>query len=131
MSRRPACDADAQARRRWASGIIGRHPSPPRYGSTAWAQLPEGDPGRIAAVVVAAEAWATDGDELEQQLQAEVEQLYAAHLAAEDAEYVARRDEHARRWKNGAFQHDAASRRQLAAEIEDEWVRWVQPGELI
>ena len=46
---------------------------PPPYGSTDWVALPEGSPEKIAAVVVAAECWAVDGEELPARLAVEIE----------------------------------------------------------
>ena len=88
------------ARHRWARSFIRRCPDAPPYGSAAWLALPEGDAGKVAAVVRAAECWATDGDNLEANLRAEVEALSAAHKAADDTEYVARRDAHREEWAN-------------------------------
>jgi hypothetical protein len=84
-------------RRQWAYGLIRRVTSPcPSYGSRAWLDLPEGDPAKIAAVVVAAEAWAIDGDDLERRLHEEVRNSRAAFKATEDEEYQARAAEHRR-----------------------------------
>lgn len=56
----------AAYRREWARRLIarGNPPGPlvPAYGSPAWCALPESDPARIAAVVLAAEAWAWTRD---------------------------------------------------------------------
>ena len=53
-------------RREWARRLIARGNPPgtlvPAYGSPAWCALPESDPARIAAVVLAAEAWAWTRD---------------------------------------------------------------------
>jgi hypothetical protein len=73
---------------------------PPQYGSEEWLNLPEGDFRKIAGVVNAAECWARDGDNLAENLRAEVEALRAAHKANDDAEYVARRDAHRQEWKH-------------------------------
>lgn len=55
-------------RREWARRLIARGNPPgtlvPAYGSPAWCALPESDPARIAAVVLAAEAWAWTSDTL-------------------------------------------------------------------
>lgn len=77
------------ARREWAQRFIDRAPNPPAYGSPEFLALPEGHPAKIAAVVVAAESWARDGDELEERLRREVLALSRANKQAEDAEYVA------------------------------------------
>ncbi|MFC9089462.1 DUF2742 domain-containing protein [Nocardiopsis dassonvillei] len=55
-------------RREWARRLIARGNPPgttvPVYGSAAWCALPETDPARIAAVVLAAESWAWQSDPL-------------------------------------------------------------------
>jgi hypothetical protein len=50
--------------------------------------------------VRAAEAWATEGDELPERLRAEVEAARVAYKQAEDEDedYRARRDDHRREW---------------------------------
>jgi len=68
-------------RRRWACALIRRATvRPPAYGSAGWHALPEGSPERIAAVVVAAESWQRDDDDLEGLLRAQVEQQRRAFL---------------------------------------------------
>ena len=86
---------DISIRRGWAYALIRRaaYPSPP-YGSSAWLALPEGDSAKVAAVVVAAEAWAQDGDTLPERLADEVSRAREAFKAEEDAEYVARAQAH-------------------------------------
>ncbi|MDQ3103702.1 MAG: DUF2742 domain-containing protein, partial [Actinomycetota bacterium] len=65
--------SSATMRRRWAYGLIRRCPSPaPSYGSAEWLALADDDPGKVAAVVVAAECWAQSGDTLELDLRREV-----------------------------------------------------------
>jgi hypothetical protein len=78
------------ARQRWARILIDRNPHPPAYGTPEWLALPEAHPAKIAAVVIAAECWAMDGDELEDRLRREVLALSRSNKHAEDAEYVAR-----------------------------------------
>jgi hypothetical protein len=70
----------------------------PSYGSPEWLALPEGDLRKVAAVVRAAECWATEGDELEVRLAREVEQLRAAFTRDNDIDYAARRDAHRAEW---------------------------------
>lgn len=89
--------AQAQARRRWARSLIRRATSPaPTYGSAAWLALPEGSPEKIKAVVVAAECWAVDGDDIETRLRREIDAARAAEdrrwdqLHAESVEMVQR-----------------------------------------
>lgn len=88
-------------RRRWAYAMVSRcEEPPPSYGSPDWLALPEGDVQKVAAVVNAAEAWAREGDDLEDTLRAEVEALRASHKALDDGEYVTRREEHRMEWQH-------------------------------
>lgn len=110
------------ARVSWAARLIGAAMKPiPRYGSPEWLALPEGSPAKVAAVVVAAECWARDADELEERLRAEVELSRAAHKADEDAEYVARRDAHRESWTGRGFRPEPG----LQDEIAAEWAEWM------
>jgi hypothetical protein len=101
------------ARQEWAWNLVGRHPSPPTYGSPEWLALPESHPAKIAAVVIAAECWARDGDELEDRLRSEVLALSRANKLAEDAEYVARYQRPTRTLPD-------------AAELEAEFWDWIR-----
>ena len=93
------------SRKRWARRMMTRADGPsPAYGTPEWLALPEGDLRKVAAVVRAAECWATDGDELEERLRREVEALRAAHKRDEDADYAARRDAHRAEWGDLAGQ---------------------------
>lgn len=94
--------------------MIARAPDAPSYGSPEWCALPEGSPAKVAAVVIAAESWARDGDELEDRLRREVLALSRANKQAEDGEYVAR------------VQHGYDDRRPNAAELEAEFWDWVR-----
>ena len=88
------------ARRRWAYRMMSRCSAPPPvYGSAEWLALPEGSAEKVAAVVCAAECWATDGDNIEANLRAEFTTATAANKRADDEEYVARRDAHRDRWR--------------------------------
>lgn len=89
------------ARRYWARKLIdkARGQEIPPYGSLEWNALPEGDARKVAAVVVAAEAWAQMGDELEETLRREVEELRRAFKADEDADYVAGMAAHREQWQ--------------------------------
>lgn len=89
------------ARRRWAAGMIAKAAGLgiPTYGSPEWLALPEGNLAKVAAVVRAAECHARAGDELEDQLRAEVEELRRAHKRNEDAEYAAGIATHREKWK--------------------------------
>lgn len=49
-------------------------------------------------MVIAAEAWARGGDELEANLRAELDAAWRAHKSAEDAEYQARAAAHRQEW---------------------------------
>ncbi len=76
-------------RRGWALPLIRRGRDVgdvPSYGSPEWCRLPHNDPRRIAAVVIAAECWAVDGDDLEARLRRELADAAAAEerLADED-----------------------------------------------
>lgn len=103
------------ARQQWARHLIERNPQPPAYGSTEWLALPESHPAKIAAVVVAAECWAMDGDELEERLRREVLALSRANKQAEGAEYVA----------NVALGTAYYDRRPATDEVEAEFWDWV------
>lgn len=88
------------ARRRWAERMLIQAGTPvPRYGSPEWLALPEGDRRKVAAVIVAAECWAREADEIEDRLRVEIEFSRIAHKLIDDAEYVARRDAHRAEWK--------------------------------
>lgn len=88
-------NSSAVHRKSWARELIDRASRPiQKYGSAEWCALPLDDPNRIAAVVVAAEAWAWDWENLEQNLRREVEDLRAAFKREEDAEYVRSYTEH-------------------------------------
>lgn len=77
-------------RQEWAAHLIQRGGTAiPVYGSPEWLTLPESHPAKIAAVVTAAESWASDGDDLDRRLRIEVLALSRANKWAEDAEYVA------------------------------------------
>src|SRR3712207_4314741 len=91
----------AASRQRWAYRMIQRCPTPPpSYGSPDWLSLPEGSPANVAAVVIAAEAWARSGDQLEDQLRLMVELSRRAFKDDEDAEYRDRVPGHRERWRH-------------------------------
>ena len=91
--------SEVDSRRRWAYRMIRRCPEPPpTYGSADWLALPEGSPAKVAAVIIAAEAWARMGDELEAEIRVELDLAWKAHKAAEDAEYRARAAAHREEW---------------------------------
>ena len=83
-------------RARWARRFIDAAEKPlPRYGDPDWLALPEGDARKIAAVVIAAECWATDADSLAEAVRLEVE----AFKRTEDADYQARAEAHRAEWQ--------------------------------
>jgi hypothetical protein len=102
------------ARREWAQRLIDRAPNPPAYNSPEWLALPESHPAKVAAVVVAAESWARDGDELEERLRREVLALSRANKQAEDAEYVAN------------YQRGYGPDPELPAQVEAEYWDWIR-----
>jgi hypothetical protein len=83
-------------RRYWARRMIDKAQGAPLpvYGDATWLTLPEADPVKVAAVIVAAEAWATDGDNIPGRLAVEVASSYVAHKQAEDEDYQARAAAH-------------------------------------
>ena len=105
-------------RRFWARQLIDRAPKPlPMYGSTNWLILAGGDPRRIAAVVIAAECWATSADSMEADLRREIEALQIGFKAGEDAEYQATAAAHRAKCGNSSTLKGFTERRaaQLAA----------------
>jgi hypothetical protein len=94
-----ALTSEVVARRVWAYRMLRRcDVPPPLYGSREWLDLPDGHFAKVAAVVVAAEAWARDGDGLEHQIAAQIEAGRAAFKAEEDRRYVARARMHREEW---------------------------------
>jgi hypothetical protein len=92
-------DSTAIHRKSWARELIDKASRPiDKYGSPEWCALPLDHPNRVAAVVVAAEAWAWDWENLEENLRREVEGLRAAFKSDEDAEYVRSYTEHRKQW---------------------------------
>lgn len=83
----PPEHAARERRRQWARTLIRRGEADgatiPRYGTDAWHRLSQDDPRRIAGVVIAAESWATDADDVPGRLRRE---LYDAAVAAEAIE---------------------------------------------
>ena len=112
----------AEARRSWVRSMLADVPRPiPKFGSPQWLALPDGDRRKVAGVVVAAESYARDADELEDRLRAEVDALRLADKRADDAEYVARRDAHRESWTGRGFKPDPRQQDQ----IEAEWREWI------
>jgi hypothetical protein len=58
--------------------------------------LPLNHPARVAATVIAAEAWAEDGDDIAGRLSVELDSARLAFKQAEDADYQARAASHRR-----------------------------------
>ena len=109
----------APLRRRWAQSLIRKAPNPPRYGSPAWLALPEGSPGKIASVVVAAEAWALDDDDVEARLHRLLEDERRAFKQAEDADYQARAADHRKQWKHLSLAPPSRYTGQTVRPLED------------
>lgn len=94
-------DRTAVQRRRWARSLIRKAQSPPpSYGSSEWLALPEGSAEKIAAVVVAAECWVLDADDLEDRLHQELADERHAFKRAEDEDYQARAQAHRQQWRH-------------------------------
>lgn len=89
----PAGTDQVRQRQAWARRMIRAATGPiPCYGSRTWAALPETDRRRVAAVVVAAEAWQQQCDELPGRLGQEIATMRAEqqqHEAASFAEMAA------------------------------------------
>jgi hypothetical protein len=84
-------------RKSWSRALIDKATRPiEAYGSPEWCALPLDHPNRVAAVVLAAEAWAWDWEHLEENLRREVESLRAGFKKAEDEEYARNAAEHRR-----------------------------------
>lgn len=97
----------AEERRAWAYGLISRAATPPpAYGSLEWLALPDG-PEKVAAVVLAAEKCLLD---------------WEAAKAAEDAAWLAARDQHRASWNGKGFRPDP----RIAADIDREWREWAE-----
>jgi hypothetical protein len=88
--------APNMGRRYWARRMIDKAKGAPLpvYGSAEWLSLPDGDAVKVASVVVAAEAWAMDSDDIPSRLAVEVDAARVAHKQAEDAEYAERAKAH-------------------------------------
>ena len=71
----------------------------------------------MAAAVVAAEAWAQDGDDIPGRLTVEVAASYAAHKQAEDDDYADRAATHREQWSLRRPQRSFMERRR--EQLED------------
>lgn len=84
--------ADVTRRRAFARSHVddaARRGPVPTYGSPEWHRLPYDDPRRWAAVLVAAECWAADGDDIPARLRRELADQAAAAEAVEDEAFAA------------------------------------------
>lgn len=123
ISRELSVSPAITSRRRWAYRMLRACPEPPpTYGSPEWLALPEGSAAKVGAVVRAAECWAADGDQLEARLRLELDLARQAAKAAEDADWIARRDAHREDWTGNGFRQDP----RIAAEIDAEWAEWMR-----
>ncbi len=115
-----------ECRRQWAAVLIGRAPHAAPYGSPAWLLLDDG-PEKVAAVVRAAESWAHDCDNLEENLRLEVEAMQLWHKRLDDAAFVERGRAHAAAWnpRTPGFRSDPA----IEAAVEQEFAEWVGEDE--
>jgi hypothetical protein len=89
---RPDPADDIRRRRAFARHHIddaARRGPVPRYGSPDWHALPYPDPRRWAAIIVAAEAWTVDGDDLPGRLRLELEADAAAEQLLFDQAFAA------------------------------------------
>ena len=103
---------EVTARRRWAYSLIRRAAAPvPSYGSAEWLQLPDGTAAKVAAVVVAAESWAGELDDLPDRLERELDERRRAEKLEEDAAHQARAAEHRRDWRHLRVVEPYADRR--------------------
>jgi pimeloyl-ACP methyl ester carboxylesterase len=95
-----APDSTYLHRKSWSRALIDKATRPiERYGSPEWCALPLDHPNRVAAVILAAESWAWDWENLEDNVRREVEDLRAAFKRDEDAEYVRQYTEHRSAWQ--------------------------------
>jgi hypothetical protein len=77
-------------RRAWAHALIRRVPAPPPvYGGPAFLALPDGHPTKLASILVAAECWACDNDNLPERLQEEVRRARRMFLQLDAEEHRA------------------------------------------
>jgi len=103
---------EVTARRSWSYRLVSRCATPPPiFGTREWLELPEGTPAKIASVVVAAESWARELDDLPERLEHELDERRRAEKAAEDAEYQARAAAHRRDWRHLRVVEPYADRR--------------------
>ncbi len=109
---------EVTARRSWSYRLISRcSVPPPKFGTREWLSLAEGDHRKIAAVVIAAEAWARGGDELPELLAQEVADARRAFKQSEDEDYRSNAAAHRKHYRNLLAPSSFVDRRaaQLAA----------------
>ena len=102
--------------------MVARAPGAPIYGSAAFLALSDG-PERVASVVRAAEAWATEGEQIEVLLAEQVEALRRAYAAGVAEGYRRRVDDHRGDVQRMA-RHEPDPR--LAAEVEADFRTWAR-----
>ena len=93
---------EIERRRGWSRRMIGNAAGLkiPRYGSLEWLQLPEGSVAKVAAVVIAAEAWARVGDDLADDLTRELEQTRRVRKQLEDEHRAGQVSRHREQWRH-------------------------------
>ncbi len=108
-------------RRAWARAMIekAKGHAVPEYGSVDWLRLPDAHPARIAAVVIAAEAWASSGDRLVSDIEREVDQMRRSAKRAEDEAYAASIEAHREKWKHLAGAPDRPQRGDASVPLEE------------
>lgn len=82
--------SEVEQRRAWAAAYIQdarTRGHAPRYGTTEWHNLTPTDPLRWAAVIIAAECWASDGDNLSERLAIEITE--ARYVDQQEADWFA------------------------------------------
>jgi hypothetical protein len=117
----------------WAQALIARATGPiPDYGSAEWERLPDSDPHKVAACVIASEAWRTywSPEEHERRLRTELEASWPAEPEArwspevvDDVQRRAGRPSYAelsrRRGEPEAEARANGHRRRLGLSVED------------
>lgn len=106
---------DRRYRRLWAGALIQAGLAAgalPPYGARDWRRLPQEDPRRVAACVVAAECWRSDDDDLETRLRRELYDLavYGDRLDRASFMEVA---EHVQRYASRPTHVELLARRRL------------------
>lgn len=100
------------ARKRWAYSLIRRTASPPpAYGTPEWLALSDSDPAKVAAVVVAAEAWTGQMDTMAEDIIRELDERRRVDKELDDAAYQARAAAHRKEWKHLRVVEPYADRR--------------------